>query len=137
MTHRVIASFAMAALCATFVAAQEGMPKQGSRETAPRTVDLTVTGCVIEGTDAGTFVLSNVRATPDVRDVPRAFRLVSSGEEMDFTLHSNHQVQAAGTAEFKPPPDGPPGGRVDPRDLPAFSVRTIRSVSDRCLALEH
>jgi hypothetical protein len=140
MTHRLISSFAIAAVCTTLgVAAgaagiQEGQPKQGTKETAPKTQDLTVTGCVVQGTDSGIYVLSNVVATPDVRDVPRTFRLVSAGEELDFTLHSNHQVQVAGLAEFKVPPDAPPGGRIDARDLPAFSVKTIRSVSDRCLA---
>jgi hypothetical protein len=134
MTHRLISSFAVAAVWSTLVVAQEGMPKQGTKETTPKTQDLTVTGCVLEATDSGVYILSNVVATPDVKDVPRTFRLVSSGEEMDFTLHNNHQVQVAGNAEFKVPPDAPPGGRIDPRDLPAFAVKTLRSVSDRCLA---
>lgn len=134
MTQRLLASSAIAAVWVAFVAAQEGLPKEGIKD-APKTQDLTVTGCVMQATDAGVYVLSNVMATPDVQGVPRTFRLVSGGEELDFTLHNNHQVQVSGIGEMKAPADVAAGGRVDARDLPAFTVRSIRSVSDRCLAM--
>jgi hypothetical protein len=109
-----------------------GDPSQDKPEPA-QTRDVTVTGCVTEGTDAGVYILSNVMAKPEIQNIPHTFRLVGGDADLDFTLHMNHQVQASGRAELKFPPDPAPGGRIDPRDLPAFAVETIQSVSERCL----
>jgi hypothetical protein len=95
-----------------------------------------VTGCVQEGTDAGVYILTNASALGEPKDMPRTFRLVSGVEDLDFTLQANHQVTAFGVAELKPPPDAPPGGRIDPRDLPAFTVKSIQAVAERCLVAQ-
>jgi hypothetical protein len=110
-----------------------GDPSQAMPGDAPQTQELTVTGCVTEGTDAGVYILTNAVAKPEMQNIPRAFRLTTDGADLDFTLHTNHQVQTTGRAELKPSPEPNPGGRVDPRDLPAFAVKTIQSVSERCL----
>lgn len=136
MTCRVlvlIAGLVCSPAAITFIAAQRGVPHPPPAE-APQAVDLTLTGCVVEGTDTGVYILANAVATPETPDVPRTFRLVSGGEDLDFTLHANHQVQAMGRAELKTVPEPPVGGRIDPRDLPAFAVKSIRSVSDRCVS---
>jgi len=133
MTRRFLCAMAIVIACASAGFAQRG-PSDPPADR-PAVQDVTVTGCVVEGTDAGVYVLTNVVTRPDKTQVPKTFRLVSSGEDLDFALHSNHQVQAIGRAEVKAEPrDTPPGGRIDPRDLPAFSVKSIRSISDRCVA---
>jgi hypothetical protein len=135
MNRRLLCSLAMTIVWTAAMAAQRGKTEPPSA-VPPAGPDLTVTGCVVEGTDAGVYVLTNVVTRPDGSDLPKTFRLVSTGEDLDFALHSNHQVQAVGRAEVKAtaPRETPPGARIDPRDLPAFSVKSMRSVSDRCVA---
>jgi len=131
MTRHVFGFMTMTALAVAMVAAQ-GRGDAPPREP-PKTVDLTLTGCVLEGTDAGVYILNNAVAEPRSENAPRVFRLVSGGDDLDLSLHANHQVQATGRAEIRPVPDPPPNGRVDPRDLPAFAVKTIHSIADRCV----
>jgi hypothetical protein len=135
MARRIICSMAIALAWVVTPLAQRAAAPRPRAQDQPKVQDLTVTGCVIEGTDAGVYVLTNALTRPDVQEVPKTFRLVSGGEDLDFALHSNHQVQAIGRAEVSAPPrEAPPGGRIDPRDLPAFSVKSMRSISDRCVA---
>ncbi len=102
-------------------------------QSAPNTREIILTGCVTEGAAPGTFILSNATARPDMQDIARTFRLVSAGADVDFSFHADHQVQATGLAELSIPPEPLPGERVDPGDLPAFAVSSIRNVSERCL----
>jgi hypothetical protein len=107
----------------------------GDVSQAPaRTREVVLTGCVAEGSTPGVFVLSHATARPAVQDISPTFRLVSAGADLDFSLNADHQVQASGVAELFIPPEPPPGKRLDPRDLPAFAVRMIRNVGERCLA---
>jgi hypothetical protein len=110
-----------------------GGGRQAAPGEAPNARELTVTGCLSEGTSTGVYILTNVMAKPDIENIAGTFRLVSGGADVDFSLHANHQVQTTGTAKLGVPPEPPPGGRIDPRDLPAFAVKTIQNVSERCL----
>lgn len=136
MTHRLWSSLAVIVAWSSMVVAQGGPPQKPEEPSkpAPKVVDLTLTGCVVEATDSGVYILTNVVSTPETKDVPKTFRLVSGGEDLDFTLHTNHQVQAMGRAELKPPPEPAPAGRIDARDLPTLAVKSIRSISDRCVS---
>jgi hypothetical protein len=122
------------AVWAACLVAQGSSPKPPPSRTPPPVEDVTLTGCVQEGTDAGVYILTNAVNRGESKDLPRTFRLVSNGEELDFTLHANHQVNATGRAELKSPSDGRPGGRIDPRDLPTLAVKTIQTVSERCVS---
>lgn len=133
MSRHFVSSAAVLVVAGATMLAARGDSSQGAPGDAPQTREVTVTGCVTEGTDVGVYILDNVVAKPEVQNIPRTFRLVSDGADLDFTLHANHQVQATGRAELKVLPEPPPGGRIDPRDLPAFAVKTIQSVSERCL----
>lgn len=139
MTHRVVSSLVLVVAWTSMIMAQGSPPKlpaEPPKDTVPPAAqqELTVTGCVVEGTDAGVYILTNVVARPETKDVPETFRLVSGGEDLDFTLHNNHQVQAMGRAEMKPPPEPAPTGHIDPRDLPTLAVKSIRSIADRCVS---
>ena len=130
--HIVVSSVVMAMAWATMLMAHGG-GLQESPGDAPELRELTLTGCVVESTETGVYILNNAVGRPEIEHVPRTFRLVSTGEELNFTLHMNHHVQATGLAELHAPPPPPPGAHVDPRDLPALNVRAIQSVSERCL----
>jgi hypothetical protein len=130
-----VAVFAWGAFLMARDAAQDGPPP-----TTPEVREITLTGCLVEGTEHSVHILDNAVTRPDAERIPRTFRLVRGDERLDFTLHENHQVQVTGKAEVTAPADAPPAGpppsgRVDPRDLPAFTVTSIQSVSERCLTI--
>src|SRR5688500_11672215 len=83
---------------------QDRSPLDPPRE-APATVDVMLTGCVIETPEPGTFVLSGALSQPDNKDLPRMFRLVPGKKDADFVVHVNHQVHTSGRAEVTPVPD--------------------------------
>ena len=130
--HSLTTAAAIVCTWGAMLLAHGGGPQAVPGE-APNTREVTVTGCVTEGTSAGVYILNNVVAKPDLQNIARTFRLVSDTGELDFALHANHQVQTTGTAELGVPPEPIPGGRVDARDLPAFAVKAIHNVSERCL----
>jgi hypothetical protein len=92
-----------------------------------------VTGCVVETSDPRVFILHNTVSRPEIRDLPRTFKLVQADTPVDVVRHVNHQVHATGRAQVATPHDPVPGDRLAPRELPAFAVQTIQSVSERCL----
>jgi hypothetical protein len=133
--HVVVSSAAMVIAWASMLMAQRDVALE-PRDPPPDAAavqELTLVGCVVESAEAGVYILDNAVARPEIEHVPRTFRLVSAGEKLDFTLHTNHQVQTTGLAEMQTPPPPPPGVEVDARDLPALNVKVIQSVSERCL----
>jgi hypothetical protein len=131
MTHLALTGGVLFA-CLSLAAAQERNPLEPPREV-PEPQDVTLTGCVVESSDAGTFVLNNAVSRPENKELPKMFRLVPAKKEVNFTAHVNHQVHTTGSAEVTPPADPVPGERLEPRELPALTVQTIQSVSERCL----
>src|ERR1041385_8923223 len=81
--------------------AAQGSASRQPPKAPPVTQDLTLTGCVQEGTDSGVYILTNATAPDEPKNMPRTFRLISGVEDLDFTLHVNHQVTVAGRAELK------------------------------------
>jgi hypothetical protein len=131
MSHPAVAGGVLFA-CLTLVHAQEPNPLEPPRD-APAAQDVMLTGCVVESSDAGTFVLNNAVSRPENKELPKMYRLVPTKKEMNFTAHLNHQVHTTGSAEVTTSPDPVPGERLEPRELPALTVQTIQSVSERCL----
>ena len=100
----------------------------------PKAAELTLVGCVAQGTSASVFLFENA-LDPALKDQkPRSFRLVSSGEEMDFTSHLNHKVQIIGVLDPKTPPPPPvqAGAKVNEKDLPVFTVKSVSMVATTC-----
>jgi hypothetical protein len=112
--------------------AQDRAPVEPPREP-PEAPEIMLTGCVAESPEPGTYLLKHAIAKPENKDLPRLYRLVSAKRDVDFVVHVNHQVHASGRAEVVTGADPVPGERLQPRELPAFTVQTIQSVSERCL----
>ena len=95
--------------------------------------DITVTGCVTQGSSPTVFVLDNARQKPEDRSEKAAsFILVASGEDLNFKTYLNQEVQVTGAPEMKTAPAAPAGQKAAEKDLPKFSAKMVTTVSDRC-----
>jgi hypothetical protein len=102
-------------------------------EQLPKTIDVTVTGCVIQGTDPKTFLLDNARMNPkDSREAAKRYWLASEVEDMPMKDLVNHEVTATGVvvarADVRPLPNPP-----TEKDLPVLTAKSIATIADRCI----
>jgi hypothetical protein len=130
LMSRMLCVFASAMLLTTSVIAMQRGPARPA--PAPQTQDMTLTGCVIAGNNAGTVILDNALERLGTNEKPRAFRLVGAAEDVDFMPHLNHRVQIVGTADRREPPPPPAGAKLAERDLPLLTVKTIQELGDTC-----
>lgn len=112
---------------------------QQSNPTTPqeqKAADVTLVGCVVQGTSASVFVFENAVDPSKKDDTPRTLKLASSGEELDFQSHLNHKVQLVGTLTPPTPPTPPvkAGEKVAEKDLQVFTVKTVTPVATTCSA---
>jgi hypothetical protein len=136
MTRLLVASLAAGLLSASAgatAAIQQTPPPTPAIPQTPAT-DATLVGCIVQGSSAQIFLFENA-VDPETKGAkPQTFKVVSQGEELDFKSHVNHRVQIVGVAETKTPPPPPLGGRVDEKDLPVLTVKTISHVATTCSA---
>ena len=134
MTRLLVASLAAAMLSVSAAATAAGQQTPPPTPAIPQTPtkDVTLVGCMVQGSSAQMFLFENA-IDPENKDAkPQTFKVVSQGEELDFTSHVNHRVQIVGVAETKAPPPPPPGGKVEEKDLPVLTVKTISHVATTC-----
>jgi hypothetical protein len=116
------------------VAAQGRGPAPQTPPPSPAgTQEVTLTGCVVAGNNAGAFILDNAFEQLGSTEKPRAFRLVGATEDLDFMPHLNHRVQIVGNTDPRAQAPTPAGGKVTERDLPLLTVKSIKDVSDTCV----
>ena len=120
----------MLALCATvaFVGAQAQNPDPQNQKPAP---DVSVTGCLLQGSAPSVFLLDNARRDPTDRNEKAVkYMVVVGAQDVTLRTHLNHEVQLTGQPEVKPAPE--PGQKVEEKDLAKFTAKTITMVSDTC-----
>ena len=99
----------------------------------PKTVDVTVTGCLIQGADPKTFVLDNARINPkDSKEAAKRYLMASEVEDMPLKDLVNHEVTATGVvvarSDIRPLPVPPTD-----KDLPVLTAKSIATIADRCI----
>lgn len=104
----------------------------------PKTSDVTVTGCLIQGATETSFVLDNARMNPkDAKEAGKRYLVVSHIEDMPLKNLLNHEITATGVvtttagSTASMPPVTPP---VADKNLPVLTAKTIATVADRCTA---
>jgi hypothetical protein len=120
-------------LAAATIAAQgaQGAAPQPPQQDKPK--DVTVTGCVIQGSSPTVFLLDAARFNPQNKEEKaRTYVLVAGTEDLMLSNHLNKEIAVTGDAEVKTPPTPPAGQKVQERDLPKFTVKAIAPVADRC-----
>lgn len=122
------------ALATAMIAAQsQNPPPMPQQKAAP---DVTLTGCLTQGTGPTVFLLENARRNAaDRSERGMSYMLVEAGEDLALRTHINHEVSVTGTADAKVQAP-PPGQKPSEKDLPKFSVKTVTDVADRCTAVD-
>jgi hypothetical protein len=130
MKHRIVTIAVCLCLAAAFavtatVAGQESQPQQQQK-----TRDVSLTGCLVQGSGPSVFVLENAKADPaDTNEEGRSYLLTTSTESISFREHLNNEVRIDGSAETRMPP---PGQTVKESDLPKLDATSLMHVSTTC-----
>jgi len=161
MKRTVFAVTASVVLAGTFALAQSQSPQapqapQGSPSAtqpapspspSPSSQDksapeLRLTGCLIQGSSPIVFIIENARLSTDAKTAEGKKYVVVMTDAAGLRNQLNRQVTITGMADktavavTTPPagtPDaGQPSVRVEERDLPKFSAKTIVRVADVC-----
>jgi len=121
-----LATIACAALTAASVFAQDPQTTQ-TPQTSPKP-DVTLTGCLIQGSSPAVFLFDNARKDPkDQTEKGQRYVIVAVGEDLNLRSNLNHQVQLVGQPENKATPAT---GKVEEKDLPKFSAKTVTLISN-------
>jgi len=126
------ASIASLALAVTVAAAQTPPPQDPSKDQQ-KVPEITLQGCVIQGSGPTVFILNNARVKPDDKnEKAQTFVIVAGTEDLMLKNHLNHEVTVTGNAEAKVAPVPPAGQTVAEKDLPKLTAKSLTMVSDRC-----
>ena len=106
-----------------------------SQDKDDKDMDVTLTGCIIQGSGPTVFVLDNAKtASQSAAEKGKTYVLAASGEDVDFLKNINHKVTVSGSAETKTAPMPQPGQKVNEKDLPQLKAKTVVSIADSCTA---
>jgi hypothetical protein len=113
-------------------------PQKTAPQTAPQTkqqtADVVLTGCLIQGTGPAIFILDNAKVSAaDPAERPQQYVLASGTEDLNFKTHLNHEVTVSGSAMAMKAPE-PAGKKIEEKDLPMLTAKSLTMVSDRCLS---
>lgn len=106
-------------------------PVQASAKSAQ--AELTVTGCLVQGSAATVFILQNAKKDP-ASSAEKAARyvVVPTAEDLSLKPHLNHQVRILGVPDGKPQPTPQAGVPLDEKLVPALSAKSLTMVSPSC-----
>ena len=127
MKRNLVSAVAGLILATAFVAAQT--PTQAPPASpAQQDKEVTLTGCLIQGSTPSTFILDNARVDArDRNEKAKRYVVVAGAKEFDPRPHLNHEVSVVGKAEQKAVPEKP-----TEKDLPKLTATAIRMVADTC-----
>jgi hypothetical protein len=129
MKRQTIGVLAGLVVAAALVTAQ--VAAQSAQSPQTRQPEVTLTGCLIQGSTPTLFVLDNAKKDPTSRTEPAvSYLVINQIEDVDLTQYLNHQVSITGRAELKVVPERP---RTE-KDLPTFTATAIADVSETCSA---
>ena len=129
MKRQTIGVCAGLAMAAALVTAQVAAQSAQNPQTKP--AEITLTGCLIQGSTPTLFVFDNAKKDPASKTEPGvSYLVINQIEDVDLTQYVNHQVRLTGRAEMKVVPERPP----TEKDLPTFTATEIVDVSSTCAA---
>lgn len=132
---RQILGVIMGSSLATALVAAQGAQTPPAAPQSDKMKDVTVTGCLVQGSAPAVFLLEDAKANrEDNAEKGKTYFL--SAAVPDLRAHLNKEVRVIGQAETKEPPMPPAGQKVSEQDLPKLSVKTISAVADRCTSLQ-
>lgn len=125
---------AIATIACAAIASLATVVAQSQDPTTPQTPakpDVSLTGCLIQGSSPAVFLLDNARKDPkDKMEQGARYLVVAVGEDLNLRSNLNHEVLMLGQAETKTLPTG----KVEEKDLPRLSAKSVTLVSNTCSA---
>jgi len=96
--------------------------------------DVTLTGCLVQGSTSTVYVLENARVGDDKSSNPEMYVVIAdSSAGLDLANQINHEVRVTGSKENKAQPTASTTGQKPPeKDLPKLTAKSIASIADRC-----
>jgi hypothetical protein len=120
---------------ATALVAAQTPAQQTPEQAQTKAPDLTVTGCLTQGTGPTVFVLGNAKMDAmDKTESAKSYVLLAATEDLAFASHVNHEVTVTGTSDGKIAPNPPAGQKVAEKDLPKITAKSLTEIADRCTA---
>lgn len=133
MKRFAIGFLASLAVATSLIAAQQQAKPATADPQQKNPPDVSVTGCLLQGSAPTVFILDNARMNPrDQNEKAKQYVLVAATEDLGFATHLNHQVSVTGIAEIKTPPMPPAGQKPTEKDLPKLTAKSLTQVADTC-----
>jgi hypothetical protein len=111
--------------------AQQNPPAQQTEPQKPAVPEVTLTGCLVQGSTPAVFIFENVKKDPkNETEAAVKYIVVASTEDLNLRSHLNHQVRISGVPDGKIAP--PTTQKVEEKDLPRLSAKGVTMVSDTC-----
>jgi len=130
---RTTVGVCLALVLATALIAAQSQDPAGA---PPKIADLSLTGCLTQGSGPTVFILQNARRNArDRSEQGLSYMLVDAAADLALQTHMNHEVMVTGAADAKVQAP-PPGQKSNEKDLPKFSVKSLTEVADRCPAVD-
>jgi hypothetical protein len=148
MKRQVIGVLAGVLGATALIAAQGNAQQATASPQKAAGSDITVTGCLTQGSSPAVFLLSNARQRPeDKTEKAQSYVVVASSEDLPFAANLNHEVSVTGSADkaaASATATSASGSTATAtvqsnqnkgeKDMPRFSAKTVTLVADRCTA---
>ena len=93
---------------------------------------MTLTGCLIQGSSPAVFIFENAKKdSKSTSEKGVSYIVVATAADMNLRDHLNHQVEIKGKPETKAAPVTGTG-KVEEKDLPKLTAKTVTLVSNTC-----
>lgn len=127
----LVTAIAVCSLVAGLSARQDPASQQTPQK--PAVPEITLTGCLVQGSTPAVFIFENARKDPKSTTEPAVkYVVLASTEDLNLRSHLNHEVRISGLPDGKIAP--PTTQKVDEKDLPRLSAKSVTMVADTCTA---
>jgi len=123
----------LAIALAAGLAVTTSVAAQTQQQPTQKAPDVTVTGCLVQGTTPTTFLIQDAKKDPQsTTEKGLTYVVVPGTEDLMIRQHLNHEVRITGQAEDKTPPTPPAGQQIPEKDLPKLTAKALTMVSNTC-----
>lgn len=131
MTKRVVTSLLLTVGITVATLAAQTVPPPP--QDPPKSSDVTVTGCLIQGSGPTVFLLDNAKINPnDSSEKGVRYLVINTMEDVNLATHVNHELALSGTPGTSKPINDP--NPPNEMTLPTLTAKSVVLVADRCSA---
>lgn len=112
-----------------------GRAQVAQQPTPPPPQDVTLFGCLTQGSQPSIFILEHARPTSGSNgETALRYLVLSDAKDVDLLSNVNREVELRGTVSGRVPP---PEKQREEANLPTLRVRELTSNSTTCVSLAH